>query len=120
MIPFLAKILNIPKSILAPLIIFFSLTGVYLISFNLFDLYLMLGFAVVAVWLRTHEFPMAPLLLAFILGGLLEDNLRRTLLLADGDISYIVDRPLGWLFIILILATLALPMVRNVLYRQTS
>jgi len=120
MIPFLAKILNIPKSILAPLIIFFSLTGVYLISFNLFDLYLMLGFAVVAVWLRTHEFPMAPLLLAFILGGLLEDNLRRTLLLADGDISYIVDRPLGWLFIILILATLALPMVRSILYRQTS
>lgn len=120
MIPFLAKILNIQKSILAPLIIFFSLTGVYLISFNLFDLYLMLGFAVVAVWLRTHEFPMAPLLLAFILGGLLEDNLRRTLLLADGDISYIVDRPLGWLFIILILATLALPMVRSVLYRQTS
>jgi len=40
--------------------------------------------------------------------------------LADGDISYIVDRPLGWLFIILILATLALPMVRSILYRQTS
>jgi len=120
MIPFLAKLLNVPKSILAPLIIFFSLTGVYLVSFNLFDLYLMLTIAVVAVWLRLNQFPMAPLLLAFILGGLLEDNLRRTLLLADGELAYLLDRPISLFFIVCIAVTLTTALIKHLTVRPAE
>ena len=113
MIPIFAKLLTIPRAILAPMIIFFSLTGVYLVSFNLFDLYLMIAFALVAVWLRRRAFPMAPLLLGFILGGLLEDNLRRSLIISDGNLSYLLDRPISVLLAALIVLALITPLARK-------
>ena len=45
-------------------------------SFNNFDIYLMIGIAVVATFLRLYDFPMPPLILAFVLGGLMEENLE--------------------------------------------
>ena len=50
-------------------------------SFNNFDIYLMIGIAVFSTVLRLYEFPMPPLILAFVLGGLMEENLRRSLLI---------------------------------------
>ena len=55
---------------------FFSVTGIYLMSFNNFDIFLMIGIAVVATILRLYDFPMPPLILAFVLGGLMEENLK--------------------------------------------
>ena len=123
MIPLLAKLLVIPRTVLAPLILFFSMTGVYLVSFNLFDLYLMLGFALAAVVLRSYDFPMAPLLLGFILGGLLEDNLRRTLIVSQNELSFLLERPASLLLMILILCAVLIPILRqfspvNALRRQ--
>lgn len=115
MIPIFAKLLNIPRAILAPLIIFFSLTGVYLVSFNLFDLYLMIAFALVAVWLRRRAFPMAPMLLGFILGGLLEDNLRRSLIISDGNLSYLLDRPISLVLATLIFLALIAPLAQKLI-----
>ena len=63
-------------------------------SFNNFDIYLMIGIAVVATFLRLYDFPMPPLILAFVLGGLMEENLRRSLLISDGSWSFLYDRPL--------------------------
>ena len=115
MIPIFAKLLNIPRAILAPLIIFFSLTGVYLVSFNLFDLYLMIAFALIAVWLRGHAFPMAPLLLGFILGGQLEDNLRRSLIISDGNLSYLLERPISLVLTGLIALALIAPLGQKII-----
>ena len=63
-------------------------------SFNNFDIYLMIGIAVVATFMRLYDFPMPPLILAFVLGGLMEENLRRSLLLSDGSWDFLWDRPL--------------------------
>ena len=63
-------------------------------SFNNFDIYLMIGIAVVATILRLYDFPMPPLILAFVLGGLMEENLRRSLLISDGSWSFLWNRPL--------------------------
>ena len=63
-------------------------------SFNNFDIYLMIGIAVFSTILRLYEFPMPPLILAFVLGGLMEENLRRSLLISDGSWSFLWDRPL--------------------------
>ncbi len=83
LIPYLARILRLPRTLLIPLIIAFSLLGVYLTTLNDFDLVLMLGLALAALALRLSGYPLAPLLLGFILSGLLEENVRRTLLLAE-------------------------------------
>ena len=93
LIPYLAKLLNLPEKLLIPLIVAFSLLGVYLTTLNPFDLYLMLGLALVALVLRWYDYPLAPLLLGFILSGLLEENVRRTLLLADAGWQALVSRP---------------------------
>ena len=94
LIPYIARVLATPRTFLIPLILFFSLTGVYLMSFNNFDIYMMIGIAVVATVLRLYDFPMPPLILAFVLGGLMEENLRRSLLISDGSWSFMWDRPL--------------------------
>ena len=74
-------------------------------SFNNFDIFLMIGIAVVATILRLYDFPMPPLILAFVLGGLMEENLRRSLLISDGSWSFLWDRPLT-LVIMLVIACL--------------
>jgi putative tricarboxylic transport membrane protein len=94
LIPYIARILAVPKNYLIPLILFFSITGIYVMSFNNFDIYLMIGIAVVATFMRLYDFPMPPLILAFVLGGLMEENLRRSLLLSDGSWTFLWDRTL--------------------------
>jgi putative tricarboxylic transport membrane protein len=94
LIPYIARILAVPKSFLIPMILFFSVTGIYLMSFNNFDIYLMIGIAVIATILRLYDFPMPPLILAFVLGGLMEENLRRSLLISDGSWDFLWNRPL--------------------------
>jgi putative tricarboxylic transport membrane protein len=94
LIPYIARILAVPRTFLIPMILFFSVTGIYLMSFNNFDIFLMIGIAVVATILRLYDFPMPPLILAFVLGGLMEENLRRSLLISDGSWSFLWNRPL--------------------------
>ena len=94
LIPYIARILAVPRTFLIPMILFFSVTGIYLMSFNNFDIFLMIGIAVVATILRLYDFPMPPLILAFVLGGLMEENLRRSLLISDGSWSFLWDRSL--------------------------
>jgi len=107
LIPYIARILAIPKNLLVPLVLFFSVTGVYLISFNAFDIYFMAVVAILSLVLRILKYPMPPLILGFILGGMLEKNLRRALLINDGSFSFMWERPISLaLFIIMILIVL--------------
>jgi putative tricarboxylic transport membrane protein len=111
LIPQIARLLLLPRPLLVPLIMFFSVMGVYLVSFNSFDIHLMLMIAVVAVVLRLLEFPMAPLLLGFILGGMLEDNLRRSLTLSDGSWLFLIERPLTAALLAVTCLVLASPLI---------
>jgi len=107
LIPFIARILAIPQKILVPLVLFFSVTGVYLISFNSFDIYFMAIVALISLVLRIIDYPMPPLILGFILGGMMEKNLRRALIINDGSYSFLWERPISLtLFIIMILIIL--------------
>tara|TARA_B100001057_G_scaffold373749_1_gene378215 strand:- start:1383 stop:1619 length:237 start_codon:yes stop_codon:yes gene_type:complete len=63
----------------------------------------MIGIAVVATILRLYDFPMPPLILAFVLGGLMEENLRRSLLISDGSWTFLWDRPLTLIIMLIIL-----------------
>ena len=110
LIPYFAKVLAMPKSVLTIMILFFSLIGVYLVSFNTFDLFMMVGVALVALILRLLAFPMAPLLLGFILGDMIERNFRRSMMISDGSLSFLWDRPLTLSIFILSILVLLFPL----------
>ena len=113
LIPYIARILAVPRTFLIPMILFFSVTGIYLMSFNNFDIFLMIGIAVVATILRLYDFPMPPLILAFVLGGLMEENLRRSLLISDGSWSFLWDRPLTLIIMLTILVIVGWQIYRS-------
>ena len=111
LIPYIARILAVPSQILLPLIVFFSLIGVYFVSFNTFDIHLMVVFAVAAVALRLLDFPMAPMLLGFILGKMMEENLRRALAIYDQSWSFLWERELTLSILVVAALVLFVPMV---------
>jgi len=111
LIPYIARSLDLPKQLLTVLILFFSLIGVYLVSFNAFDIFMMAGFAVIAIGLRLLNFSMSPLILGFILGGMLEQNLRRSMMLYDGEISFLWERPITLSIMCLTALVLLMPLV---------
>ena len=111
LIPYIARVLAIPSRFLLPLILFFSLIGVYFVSFNTFDIQLMVIFAVVAVVLRVLDFPMAPMILGFILGAMMEENLRRALLINDGSWDFLWTRPMTLSILVIAALCLFVPII---------
>ncbi len=89
------QILKVPYRTLFPLILLFCFIGAYSISANVFDLYVMFVFGVLGYVLRKLSYEPAPMVLAFVLGPLLEKNLRQALILSDGNISVFLTRPLS-------------------------
>ena len=110
LIPYISKLLAVPRTVLLPMILFFSITGVYLVSFNTMDVFVMLLVAMAAIALRLANFPLAPLLLGFILGGLMEENLRRALMISDGELSFLWERPITLTFTVLAALVLGSPL----------
>jgi len=103
------KVLQIPRPLLYSGILVFATLGVYAVSGNIVDVLLAYGIGLVAMLMRHLDFPIAPAILGLILGPLMETQFRRALLLADGDLSIFVKRPLTLILLLLAVAALALP-----------
>lgn len=88
------KLLRVPYRLLFPMILVFCCVGVYSLNTSSFEILLALGFGIFGFWLAKHEFEPAPLLLGFILGPMMEENLRKAMSFARGDILEILLRPL--------------------------
>lgn len=117
LIPYISRLLAVPRTVLLPMILFFSITGVYLVSFNTMDVFIMILIAIGAILLRLANFPLAPLLLGFILGGLMEENLRRALMISDGELSFLWERPITLAFTSLAVLLLISPLFSVILSR---
>lgn len=109
LIPYIAKILLIPRPLLISLVITFCMIGVYAISFNTFDLYLLLFFGVIGFFMRLVHFPAPPFILSFILGGMIEQSLRQTLTISNGSLGIFLERPIAIIFLILAILTIVIP-----------
>ena len=120
LIPYIAKILQVPRQFLTPIILFLSLMGVYLVSFNTAELSIMLVIGVVALAFRILDYPLAPMLLGFILGGMLEDNLRRALLIWDGSYDFLWQRPITATIMIVTVIVLLTPIVNTTVNRVAA
>jgi putative tricarboxylic transport membrane protein len=102
----LVQVLRVPQHVIVPIIFVLCAVGSFAISGRLFDVYVMLGFGLLGFWLRHHGYPMAPLVLGIVLGDLLEKNLRRALVLSDGDLSPFFTRPISGVMAALIFVTI--------------
>ncbi len=102
-----------------PLVGGVAVWGVYLVSFNTFDIHLMVGFAIAAIVLRLFDYPMAPMILGFVLGRLMEENLRRALEIYDGY-SFLWERPITLIIMLITFAILAAPLLGFIRVRRAA
>jgi putative tricarboxylic transport membrane protein len=106
------KLLSIPYALLFPIILVFCAIGTYSLNNNVFEVSLMAGFAVLGYVLRKLDCEVAPLMLGFVVGPMLEENMRRAMLVSQGDPSIFVTRPIAatmFAITILLLLMMALP-----------
>jgi putative tricarboxylic transport membrane protein len=108
------QVLKVPYKILFPLILLLCLIGVYSISNTVFDIYIMIVFGVVGYLMKKFEYEGAPLVLAFILGPLFENNLRKSLIMSQGSSSIFFLRPISATFLILALFILISPLIPGI------
>ncbi|UDF32236.1 UNVERIFIED_ORG: tripartite tricarboxylate transporter permease (plasmid) [Roseateles sp. XES5] len=100
------KLLTVPYRFLFPAIVVFCCIGTYTLNNNAFDVYMTAAFAVVGYLFYKLSCEPAPLLLGFILGPMMEENLRRALLLSRGDWTTFVTRPISAVLLAIALAVL--------------
>lgn len=108
LIPYIAKVLAVPRNYLIPFILFFTLMGAYIGQNNATELLLLVGFGICATLFRFADYPLAPLLIGFILGPLLENNFSRAMQLYDG-IGFVWERPMTLGLLILAVLLVVLP-----------
>jgi len=89
------KILLVPTEILMPIIFVLCVVGTYVLNGRLFDVWVMLLFGLLGYYMRINNFPAAPFVLGFILGPMADTNIRRALMLTNGDISPFFTRPIS-------------------------
>jgi TctA family transporter len=110
------KLLTVPYRLLFPAIVCFCGIGLYTLNNNNFDVYVAAGFGVVGYLFHKLGCEPAPLLLGFILGPMMEENLRRALLLSRGDWGTFVTRPLSAALLVgaaLMILAVMLPAIRR-------
>jgi putative tricarboxylic transport membrane protein len=95
MVGLFTKVLQIPNWVLVPAILAISAVGVYAVHATTFDLVLMSALGAAGYLLRKQGVPMAPLILGFVLGDMMEQNLRRALSITNGDASILVESPIS-------------------------
>ena len=103
------RILRVSPPILAGLTVIIAMVGVYTVRNNAFDLLVVLGFGVLGYAMKKLGFEPAPLVLAFVLGALLETSFRQALRMFDGDVAGFVQRPISGTILVFILASIAIP-----------
>jgi len=101
------KLFSLPQTLLMPVILLICTLGAYAVSLSYFDVYVMLVAGLVGYLLRRFGFPLAPMVLAVILGPLADENFRRALLVFEGRSvwSVLVDHPIGTLLLVIVLYT---------------
>ncbi len=110
-VPFFAAILRIPFAILTPLIIVVCAIGSYAVHNSMLDVWYMLIFGVIGYVFKKLDYPLAPLVLALVLGDMAESALRQSLIISQGSLAIFFNRPISGVITILALFFFAMPVV---------
>jgi len=110
-VPFFASILRIPFAILTPLIIVICAVGSYAVHNSMIDIWYMLIFGVLGYVFKKLDYPLAPLVLALVLGDLSENALRQSLIMSQGSLAIFFTRPIAAAITAVALFFFALPVI---------
>jgi len=105
------QLLRVRYSILFPFIILFCIIGSFSVNNNIADTFIMIAFGILGYFLRKADFEPAPLILALILGPMLEVAFRQSLIISRGSLSIFITRPLCLFFVIVLVAFLSIPII---------
>ena len=119
-IPLFVRILTLPFTILAPTIYVLCVVGGYAPTQTMHDVWLMFLFGVAGYFLRKLNYPVAPAVLAIVLGPLAERSLRQSLLASQGDPAIFIERPISATCMFLALVLVAVPLVRRLIRHRRS
>jgi putative tricarboxylic transport membrane protein len=108
-----AKVLDVPKNVLTPMVLAVTLFAAYAESNNVYTVWLALAFGVLGYVMRKCEFPVAPVVLAIVLGNMIEISFRRSLILSDGSISIFFSRPVALLILGLAAVSIGYQILRD-------
>jgi putative tricarboxylic transport membrane protein len=106
------RLLKVPYSVLMPMIITISAVGVYATDNNIFDMWIMFFFGVIGYLMRKMDYPPAPMVLALVLGPMVEMSLRQSLTISHGSIAIFFTRPISGVLTVIALLSLFAPLFR--------
>lgn len=116
---YFSKTLNMPKNVLAPVILAFSVVGAYAMRYYMFDVIVLFVFGLIGYLMNKLEVPMAPLVLGLILGDIVEANLLRALTISHGSFIGLLNSPISWLMFLLTVFCLVTGVRNTLLARKT-
>lgn len=119
-VPLWVKVISAPKALLLPVIAAISVVGSYGYNNSIVDVWVMFGFGVLGYVLKKYKFPVTPIILSLVLGGILEENFRRALVMSNGDYSIFVSKPISATLLVMALLSLFSPMVFNKLAKKKT
>jgi putative tricarboxylic transport membrane protein len=119
-VPLFASILRIPFSIIAPVIIVICAIGAYTVHNAVLDIWFMLGFGVVGYVFKKLDYPLAPLVLALVLGDKAEDSFRQAMLVSQGELDIMWSNPLVGTITTLALLMLCWPLIAKLIGKFRS
>lgn len=119
-IPLFVWMLRMPFTILAPLIFVLSIIGGFAATRSMHDLWLIVIFGIVAFFMRKFDYPLAPAVLAIVLGPIAEPTLRQSLLLSSGDPMIFFTRPIAGPITIVAIILILLPAVKLIRTRRSA
>jgi putative tricarboxylic transport membrane protein len=99
LVPLFAAIMRMPAPMLTPMIVLLSMIGAYAVNNSTFDIRLILLFGLVGYIFKRLDYPLAPLIVALVLGDMTEEALRQSLILSDGSIAIFFTWPIAAIFI---------------------
>jgi putative tricarboxylic transport membrane protein len=107
-----AQVLRVPQVMLAPMIVALMCLGLFTVNNSQFELFMMIGFGIFGYVLMKMEFPLPPMILGVILGGMAEQNLRTALLISRGDWWHLLASPISKAIAALVVLVLLVPLYR--------
>lgn len=120
LVPLFVHLLRVPKTYLLPMILTLCAVGTFALQSSVFDLWVMLGFGLLGILLRAADYPLAPIVIGTILGPIVENNFRRSLLISRDGLGIFVERPISAVLMGVIALVLTGAVVKGVRRRRRA
>ena len=114
MVGMFVKILRVRPAILAPITVLITMLGVYTVANRVFDIFMVIVFGVIGYLMKKFGFEPGPLVLAFVLGSLMEISVRQSLRIFDGNPAGFFTRPISGTVLAIVFAAIAFPLIQQV------